>query len=72
MTGANQQKFTECLKQLNDMTASRANDHATLYYKQFKPMNLLPVTYASAGQVDKMKEFILKFVAQSGSEVTST
>jgi len=41
-------------------------------YQQFKPMNKLPVSFDSKGQVEKMKEFIKKFAQQSEKEVKST
>ena len=40
-------------------------------YKQFKPMNKLPVSFENQGQLDKMKDVIKKFVVQSDKQVAS-
>jgi hypothetical protein len=44
----------------------------TLEFKQFKPMNMLPVCFTNQGQIDKMKDFILTFAKKSESQVPST
>jgi uncharacterized protein YhhL (DUF1145 family) len=41
-------------------------------FKQFKPMNMLPVCFTAQGQIEKMKEFILSFANKSAKEVKST
>ena len=41
-------------------------------FKQFKPLNLLPVCFTTQGQIDKMKEFILNFANKSAKDVKST
>ena len=46
--------------------------HGNLSYKQFKPMNRLPTTFAATGQMDKMKQFVKNFANSSASEVSST
>ena len=43
-----------------------------LTYKQFKPMNKLPVSFGAKGHIDKMKQFIKNFATTSASEVAST
>lgn len=40
-------------------------------FKQFKPMNRLPISFSATGQIDKMKEFITKFVNSNGKEIKS-
>ena len=47
-------------------------NHTSLNYKQFKPMNRLPTTFAATGQLDKMKQFVKNFATSSASEVSST
>lgn len=68
-TGANADKFLQNVSSLNKMTMSKAGEHVSLAYKQYKPQNLLPIGYTNAGQQDKMKEFIGKLANQSASEV---
>jgi hypothetical protein len=41
---------------------SKVGLHMSMVFKQFKPMNLLPVGFTNIGQIDKMKEFIVKLV----------
>jgi len=43
-----------------------------MQFKQFRPMNKLPISFDSKGQIDKMKDFAIKFVKQSEKEVKST
>lgn len=41
-------------------------------FKQFKPMNKLPISFESQGQINKMKDFVKKFAQQSEKDVSST
>jgi hypothetical protein len=43
-----------------------------LEFKQYKPMNKMPIAFESAGNIDKMKDFIRKFAQTSEKEVKST
>ena len=53
--GANEQKFKDALAVIQGELSGSSNNHADLNYKQFKPMNRLPTTFAATGQLDKMK-----------------
>ena len=53
--GANEQKFRDALAVIQGELSGSSNNHADLSYKQFKPMNRLPTTFAATGQLDKMK-----------------
>lgn len=44
---------------------SKAGSHFSMSFKQFKPMNRLPVGFTATGQIDKMREFIGKLAAQA-------
>lgn len=57
------------MEELNDATASKANDHTKMSFKQFKPLNLKPNGFTTLGQTDKMKEFISKLVEQNEKEL---
>ena len=48
---------------------SKSSQHMSMTFKQFKPMNRLPVGFTATGQIDKMKEFITKLTQQCASEV---
>jgi hypothetical protein len=41
----------------------------SMQFKQFKPMNRLPVGYTATGQIDKMKEFITRLAQQNQGQV---
>ena len=41
-------------------------------YKQFKPMNRLPMSFPQTAQMDKMKTFIQNLVKNSAGQVQST
>jgi len=49
-----------------------ASKHMSLNFKQFKPMNKLPSSFAQTGQMEKMKTFIKNFATSQASEVSST
>lgn len=68
-TGANKQKFMDNLAELNRITGSKANDHYTMSFRQFKPQNKLPMSFTSPGHQDKMKEFIGKLANDSAKDV---
>jgi hypothetical protein len=51
------------------MTQSKAGTHHQMQFKQFKPMNRLPVGFTATGQIDKMKEFISKLVTSASVKV---
>lgn len=70
--GADENKFRTALGELHKETSSKAGSHMNLEFKQFKPMNLLPVCFTNQGQIDKMKEFILTFAKKSEKDVKST
>ena len=53
--GANEAKFSEALGQLSAILSGSASNHMSLNFKQFKPMNKLPSSFAQQGQIDKMK-----------------
>jgi hypothetical protein len=70
--GADENKFRQALGELHKETASKAGSHASLDFKQYKPMNLMPVCFTNQGQIEKMKEFILSFAKKSHADVKST
>ena len=45
--GAHEDKFRTALGELHRETASKASQHMQLEFKQFKPMNLLPVCFTN-------------------------
>jgi len=45
--GADEAKFRSALGDLHKATASKANDHMSFTFKQFKPMNRLPVGFTA-------------------------
>ena len=47
--GANEQKFKDALAVLQGELSGSASRHGNLNYKQFKPMNRLPTTFAATG-----------------------
>lgn len=51
------------------MTNSKSAFHSSMNFRQFKPMNKLPVGYSATGQVDKMKGFIGKLAEENAAEV---
>lgn len=63
--GADEAKFRAAFDQLTTLAGSKASTHSQLHFKQFKPMNLMPMCYTSAGQIDKIKEFVMKFAQDS-------
>ena len=56
--GADENKFNSALGKLNDVLNSKSSQHMSMQFKQFKPMNKLPISFAATGQMDKMKQFI--------------
>ena len=70
--GADENKFNTALGQIRDILSGSSSNHASLQFKQFKPMNKLPTTFAARGQMDKMKQFIKNFATRSATEVSST
>ena len=56
--GANEHSFRSALGKLQLALSGRASEHMNQQYKQFKPMNRLPMSFTATGQVDKMKQFI--------------
>lgn len=70
--GADENKFRQTLGLLHKETASKAGSHMQMEFRQFKPMNLLPVCFTTQGQIDKMKEFIINFAKTSEKDVKST
>lgn len=59
--GADPNKFSQALAVLQSALSGKAFEHMSMKYKQFKPMNLLPIKFENQGQINKMKEFIQKF-----------
>ena len=47
--GANEQKFRDALAVLQGELSGSASRHMSHNYKQFKPMNRLPTTFAATG-----------------------
>ena len=45
--GAHEDKFRAALGELHKETASKANSHMNLEFKQYKPQNLLPVCFTN-------------------------
>lgn len=70
--GADEPKFRQHLGELYKALGSKANEHMMLEFKQYKPMNKMPIAFESAGNIDKMKDFIRKFAQTSEKEVKST
>ena len=70
--GANEQKFRDALAVLQGELSGSASRHMSHNYKQFKPMNRLPTTFAATGQLDKMKQFVKNFATSSAGDVSST
>ena len=69
--GANEVKFRENCAVIYKALSGKSSGHMHQEYKQFKPMNKLPVSFENQGQLAKMKEFIQKFTMQSEKEVKS-
>lgn len=63
--GADEIKFRTLLGEINDLTSSKAGSHMSMQFKQFRPMNKKPVGFVAPGQVDKMKELIVKLALQN-------
>ena len=61
--GADEGKFSTALGQIQAVLSGSASNHISLKFKQFKPMNKLPNTFAQTGQMDKMKTFIRNFTS---------
>ena len=61
--GADEGKFSTALGQIQAVLRGSASNHISLKFKQFKPMNKLPNTFAQTGQMDKMKTFIRNFTS---------
>jgi len=59
--GADEVKFRNCLGELYKALGSKANEHMMLEFKQYKPMNKMPIAFESAANIEKMKDFIRKF-----------
>ena len=59
--GADENKFRAALLKLMEALSGKASEHMSLTYKQFKPMNKLPMSFSATGQMDKMKQFIKNF-----------
>lgn len=70
--GADEIKFRNALGKLQAALSGKAGEHMQQSYKQFKPMNRLPVSFGQTGQMDKMKQFIRNFATNSASKVKST
>ena len=70
--GADEPKFRQNIGIIYKALSGKASEHINCEFKQFKPMNKLPVSYDSAGNLDKMSDFIKKFAQQSEKEVKST
>ena len=51
--------------------SGKASEHMNMRYKQFKPMNRLPMSFTATGQIDKMKQMIRTFVSGSAGKVRS-
>jgi hypothetical protein len=47
--GADENKFRTALGDLHRETASKAANHMNLEFKQYKPMNMLPVCFTAQG-----------------------
>lgn len=47
--GADENKFRQALGDLHKETASKAAQHMQLEFKQYKPMNMLPVCFTNQG-----------------------
>lgn len=62
--GANEKEFGDALGHLHKATGSKSNDHMSMTFKQFKPMNLAPIAFLQTNAVGKMKEFIANFSAK--------
>ena len=56
--GADENKFRQAIGELHKVTSSKAGEHMHLDFKQFKPMNRLPVCFTNKGALEKMKTFI--------------
>lgn len=48
-TGANEATFKQRLAEVHQATMSKAGDHQTMTFKQFKPQNKLPLGFTAAG-----------------------
>jgi hypothetical protein len=70
--GADEIKFRGALGNLQMALSGKAQEHMNQSYKQFKPMNRLPMSFAATGQKDKMKTFLRNFTVNSASRVAST
>lgn len=67
-TGANEATFRQKLAEVHKATMSKAGDHQTMTFTQFKPQNKLPICFTATGQVDKMKEFINKLAKENAKD----
>lgn len=52
---------------MHELTSSKASQHMGMDFKHFKPMNRLPISFASTNQIGKMQEHITKLVNQSAA-----
>jgi len=64
--GANEQQLFATIAELSDKVpkgkVKGAGSHDQMVFKQFKPTHLAPQGFTALGQLDKMKQFIEKFV----------
>ncbi len=67
--GADEIKFRKHLGDLHEATMSKASQHMSMQFREFKPMNRLPVGFTGTANLDKMKEFISKLAVSSAGEV---
>jgi thioredoxin-like negative regulator of GroEL len=47
--GANEDKFRKALSTLHKELSNKAGEHMQLEFKQYKPMNLMPVCFTNQG-----------------------
>jgi len=52
--------------------SGKAGEHMHQTYKQFKPMNRLPMTFNKTGPIDKVKALIKNQANSYGGQVRST
>jgi len=63
--GADVGAIESALGELYQMLDSKSVQHIVMKFKQFRPMNLMPVSFSSTSNADKMKTLIQKFVAST-------
>jgi len=63
-SGAHEHKIREALNELHFSTESKASKHIRMKFKRYNPHFTAPNSYEKTANIDKMKDFILKFAKE--------